>query len=311
MRGLVLVEKIAGTQDGVITATQCLESGLSRGQIRTLCRRKQFRRLFWGTYLVNADLFGQPTARSRIRAALLSSGRSGVAILDSAAALLGIAGASPGDQPVHVAHPPEMGRRQRLVDRDLHFHQIAVAETDLTVIDGMRVTTAIRTVADLLLRLDRMSAVATVDSALSRGLLLPGDVDEVRGLLVGRRRAASAAGWLEEVDGRAESPLETRSRLRCVDGGVAPDDLQVEIFDDYGNFIGRVDMLWRRGRIVGEADGAEYHDRPAALFRDRQRQNALVVAGYKVIRFTWQDTQNPGDIPAMVRAALTSAPPRS
>ena len=297
-----LIENIAAGQDGIITARQCLEVGFSRNQIATLCRRKQLRRLFWGTYLVNADLVGEPSSRTRVRSALLSAG--GVAIRDTAAELLGIAGAFPGDRPVHIACPVGSGRRQRVVDRDLRYHEVTLRPSEITVVDEMRVSSVVRTLADLLLSLDRLSAVSAVDSALQRGLLQPQDLAAVRDALAGRHRGEMAADWIGDVNARAESPLETRSRLRCVDGGVPPDELQAEILDGEGNFLARVDMLWRAGRVIGEADGAEFHDRPDALYRDRERQNALISAGFKVIRFTWKDTVRPGDIPEMVRTAL-------
>ena len=83
-------------------------------------------------------------------------------------------------------------------------------------------------------------------------------------LLFGRRGAAKARGWIEQADGRAESPLETRARLRCADGGVPPDELQAVIADASGRVLARVDLLWRAARLIGEADGGEVHDRPDA-----------------------------------------------
>lgn len=302
---------VAAGQDGVITARQCLDLGLSRNQIATLCRRRHLQRLFWGTYLVNADLVGEPSARTRIRSALLSAGTSGVAVLDTAAELLGIAGARPGDRPVHVACPPGSGRRQRVVDRDLRYREQRIVPAEVMVIDGMRVSSAARTVADLILDRDRLTAVSILDSALNRGLITFAELEDVAGNLAGRRGAGPGGGVLRDADARAESPLETRARLRSADGGVPPDDLQAHIYDGTGTFLARVDMLWRRYRVIGEADGAEIHDRPDALYRDRERQNALVAAGFTVIRFTWADTLRPTDIPDMVRAAQSAALHRS
>jgi very-short-patch-repair endonuclease len=43
-----------------------------------------------------------------------------------------------------------------------------------------------------------------------------------------------------------------------------------------------------------------------SLFRrDRQRQNAVVLAGWTVLRFTWHDlTQRPNEVIAEIRLAL-------
>ncbi|MCP2325947.1 hypothetical protein HDA40_004454 [Hamadaea flava] len=168
----------------------------------------------------------------------------------------------------------------------------------------MLTTTVVRTLADLLLHVDRMSAVSALDSALFQGLVTPAELDSVEGLIRGRRNAVVSRTWLGLADGRAESPLETRGRLVCVDARVAPDSLQAEIRRADGTVVARADMLWSKSRLIGEADGAEFHDRPDALYRDRERQNELVALGYTVIRFTWQDTLDPERLPAIIRRFL-------
>jgi hypothetical protein len=60
-------------------------------------------------------------------------------------------------------------------------------------------------------------------------------------------------------------------------------------------------MLWSARNLIAKADGAQFHDRPDALFRNRLRQNELISAGSAVIRFTWEDTLSAVRLPAMVR----------
>jgi hypothetical protein len=158
--------------------------------------------------------------------------------------------------------------------------------------------------ADLLLDHNRYTSVPAVDAAIHHGLLCSDELAAVEALLRRRRGAVHAREALDLVDGRAESPLESRGRLRCVDANLKPDALQAELHGPDGRFIGRVDMLWSSRRLVAEADGAQFHDQPDALFRDRARQNELIAAGYAVVRFTWEDTLSAGRIPSMVRAAL-------
>jgi hypothetical protein len=66
-------------------------------------------------------------------------------------------------------------------------------------------------------------------------------------------------------------------------------------------------MAWTRARVVGEADGAEAHDNPVAVFRDRKRQNDIVKAGFIPLRFTWDDTLNVDYIPNVIRAAIAQS----
>ncbi|WP_421735415.1 hypothetical protein [Cellulomonas sp.] len=157
--------------------------------------------------------------------------------------------------------------------------------------------------------LPRPHAIAVLDDVLHRGLLSKEDLAGVRLRLRGRRGSAMAASWWQLVDGRAESPLETFARLRCVDAGVPPDELQVEIRSQDGRLLGRGDLGWRlrNGRwLIAEIDGREFHEAPEALLRDRVRQNALITSGrVEVLRFTSDDARSRTVIPMTVRAALT------
>lgn len=304
---MLAVQRLAERQDGLITAAQCRELRLSTGDVRRLIRQGVWRTLSRGVYLVDADLRGAvPTApKALVRAGVLSCGPNAVAVLESAAAVYGLHGLRP-EARVHVSLPGNLAVPKRLADTTIVPHQLALSDGDVVVVDGIPVTTPLRTVADLLLKVDRFAAVSVLDSALHLGLLDTADVAELPRLMFGRRGAVVARTWLEQADGRAESPLETRARLRCVDAGVPPDDLQAVIHGG-GEVLARVDMLWRRARLIGEADGGEVHDRPEAVFRDRQRQNALINAGYRIVRFTWADTLDPQVIPQTVRRALSMA----
>lgn len=176
---------------------------------------------------------------------------------------------------------------------------------------GIMATDPLRTIADLILRADRYTSVSLLDSALNRGLVSAAGLERVPSLLRGRRGAVAARACLTEANGLAQSPLETRTRLRCVDGKVPPDALQVELRDRDGYLLGIGDMGWRSGRIVAEADGRAPHGSPAALFADRHRQNRLLNAGWTVLRFTWSDTLRSDYIPWVVRQAIAAARPRS
>jgi very-short-patch-repair endonuclease len=300
-----LIRATANAQDGVIAARQCRHLGMSPEYVKTLCRRGHWHRLFRGAYLVDADL-RPPPARAVIRAGLLSAGQRAVAVLDSAAAIHGIGGLATPDGTVHVNLPGDGARAKRLVDRTLALHQLTIDPADVCVVDGMRVTTPLRTVADLILRTGRYQAVSVLDSALHQDLIGDDAIATLPGLIAGRRGAVRARRWITEADSRAASPLETRVRLRCVDGRVAPDVLQHPVYRQ-GRLLGIADLAWLPARLLAEADGVGVHDRPDAVFRDRWRQNELANAGWTILRFTWEDTFRTGYIAHVVRAALGRA----
>ncbi|WP_308167513.1 type IV toxin-antitoxin system AbiEi family antitoxin domain-containing protein [Catellatospora tritici] len=302
---MLAVQRLVERQDGLITAAQCRNLNLSTGQVKWYLRRGMWRTVSRGVYLVDADLRADTSldAKALVRAAVLTGGPHAVAVLESAAVVHGLHGLRPESR-LHVSLPGKLAVPRRLGDTSVVPHQFTLADDEVAVVDGITVTTPLRTVADLMLKVDRLAAVSVLDSALNKGLLTEDDLPELHGSIARRRGAVHARAWIDLANGLAESPLETRSRLRCVDGKVPPDELQAVITDATGRPIARVDLLWRAARVIGEADGGEIHDRPEAVFRDRERQNALVNEGYRVIRFTWRDTLDPRTIPETVRRAL-------
>jgi very-short-patch-repair endonuclease len=69
----------------------------------------------------------------------------------------------------------------------------------------------------------------------------------------------------------------------------------------------RVDFLWPEFRLIVETDGLRYHRTPSQQGKDRVRDQALVVAGFTVLRFTHaQVTFEPERVIETLRAVSTS-----
>lgn len=69
-----------------------------------------------------------------------------------------------------------------------------------------------------------------------------------------------------------------------------------------------LDICFRRLKIAVEIDGRDHQRDITTFVRDRERQNALVLAGWTVLRFTWQDLdQHPQRVVAQVRSAIEAA----
>jgi hypothetical protein len=302
-----IVRGIAASQDGVVAVGQCRAAGITDGQLKRLCRERRWLRLNRGVYFVDADSTEDPPRAAVIRAALLSAGPRAVAVLGTAAELHGVAGMP--SSAVHVSLPGPKARPRRYSETDIGLHQLVLLPDQITTVNGMRVTTAVRTVADLMTRTARLVAVSVLDSSLHHRLLTADDLDDLRGLISGHRGAASAMRWVQDADPRAESPLETRVRLRAADANLPPDDLQYRVRDPHGQVVAIGDLAWLRplGSVIGEADGVAAHDNPSAVFRDRARQNNIVAAGFAVVRFTWRDTLDPVTVPRTLHAAFRRA----
>jgi very-short-patch-repair endonuclease len=59
--------------------------------------------------------------------------------------------------------------------------------------------------------------------------------------------------------------------------------------------------------VLVEVDGWAYHRDLPAFRRDQERQNALVLAGWTVLRVNWHDLEaDPDGVLATVRAATAA-----
>ncbi|WP_112605715.1 type IV toxin-antitoxin system AbiEi family antitoxin domain-containing protein [Micromonospora noduli] len=306
MDALDVVRQVAAVRDGVVTLGQARAAGLTTHEVQRLCRAGHWRVVARGAYLVDADRYDGVPRAARIRAAVASFGPAAAAVLATAAELHGLAGLRTTDV-IDLSVPGPIARPARVAHPEVVVHQLVIKPGQLVRVNGITATEPLRTLADVSLRVDRFSAVSVLDSALNRRLVTTDDLLSIPRLIRGRRGAVAARGYLSEADGRAQSPLETRTRLRCVDGRVPPDALQLEVRDEDGYLLGVGDLGWRGPRVLAEADGRGPHSAPGAVYADRRRQNRLVNAGWTVLRFTWQDTLRPDYIPWTVRQAIAAA----
>ncbi|MFI7588177.1 DUF559 domain-containing protein [Spongisporangium articulatum] len=71
-----------------------------------------------------------------------------------------------------------------------------------------------------------------------------------------------------------------------------------------GVIVAVADVLFAAARLVVEVDGWAAHGSREAFVNDRRRQNLLMNAGYRVLRFTWDDLVNrPREVLAEITAA--------
>ena len=166
----------------------------------------------------------------------------------------------------------------------------------------LRMTSRLRTCADLGRREPLVEAVVVLDMATHarwvtvQQLRLWGDAHAgYRG--VDRLRRA-----IELVEPATESPMETRLRLLLVKAGLPEPNVQVPLHDRQGLFLGRPDLYYPLQRLAIEYDGSGHRESLAA---DNRRQNRLIDAGYRILRFTAGDVLNtPESVVRLVRSSL-------
>ena len=199
--------------------------------------------------------------------------------------------------PIDVTIPKSIGvtTRSGMVVRRSRLRPDEVVERN-----GFRVTTIVRTLLDLSHRLTLTDSVMVADMALHAQLVTRealmwslGGYTGTRGVKALRRVAAHA-------EPAAESPMETRLRMLLVLAGLPRPQAQVPIYGGTGEFLGRPDLYYSSKRLAVEYDGAIHRDK---LVEDNRRQNRLVDAGVRLLRFTASDIYNsPDSVVGLVRA---------
>jgi very-short-patch-repair endonuclease len=202
-------------------------------------------------------------------------------------------------EPIEVTIPEPFGSSRRASTR---VRRACLATEEVVTRRSLPTTSVIRTVVDLGGRDPLTEGVVAADLFLHAGLV---NLDEL-GSYVAEHPGAKGIARLRRVIGLAEpkteSVMETRLRMLLMLAGLPRPEVQVSIHDDRGRLMGRPDLLFRARRLVIEYDGGNHRDR---LVDDNRRQNRLINAGFRLLRFTAADVYGSPDLVAMqVRVGL-------
>jgi hypothetical protein len=224
-----------------------------------------------------------------------------------------------GDWPheVHVTAGPVSGGRSR---NGVRKHALLLRDEDVIEIGGLLVTSIARTVLDLAVSADHLTAMMAVDRALlvdRFGRRPPLATREE--LFAAYERAGNFRGHIraarvfEAGACRSESPLESVSRANMRVIGCPEPELQVSYFDHEG-YIGDGDFSWPAFNLIGEADGDAKYLSPALrgdrsadqiVLDEKVREDRLRALPKNVTRWRWRTGVNPAALRAhLVRAGI-------
>ncbi|HEY8951651.1 MAG TPA: DUF559 domain-containing protein [Candidatus Dormibacteraeota bacterium] len=207
----------------------------------------------------------------------------------------------PPCDPIEVTMPESGGSSRRA---GAAVCRAALGTDEIVLRRRLPTTSALRTSLDLGGRTPLTEGVVAADLFLHAELV---SMDELRNY-VAEHPGVKGVARLRRVVGlaepEAESPMETRLRMLLVNAGLPRPEVQVSIHDASGRFIGRPDLLYRKHCLAIEYDGGNHRDR---MVEDNRRQNGLVGAGYRLLRFTAADVYAAPDTVAMqVRHSLAT-----
>jgi hypothetical protein len=203
--------------------------------------------------------------------------------------------------PIEVTIPEPFGSGRRA---GASVCRSALAADEIVLRRRLPTTSALRTAVDLGGRSPLTAGVVAVDLFLHAELVTMAELRDYVADHPGAKGIARLRRVVDHAEPKAESAMETRLRMLIVIAGLPRPEVQVDIHDDRGRFLGRPDLLYRRQRLAIEYDGGNHRDR---MVDDNRRQNGLVGAGYRLLRFTAADVYGTPDSVAMqVRLGLVN-----
>src|SRR5436190_17054405 len=259
----------------LFTTAEANDRGLSRAALRWGERTGRWRRIDINVYAEGPE---PPSALDAARAAALATG--GIAGGCVAGVLLALDAVELRGPDVSVP----LGRNGRP-----GFRRRTVSPEHVVRIEGIACTDGPQTLIDLAAALDDLRWEQALESGLRKRLLSIDDLvswpARVRGMsrvrrVLALRRPAGAPP--------TESLLETLMvQLARTVPGLGPPVRQLEVFDEHGQFVARVDLAWPELGLFIELDGQQHLGQPVY---DARRETAVVAAtGWLCGRFTWTE----------------------
>jgi very-short-patch-repair endonuclease len=286
------IAALAGAQGGVVSREQLISLGLGRGAIGRRVRGGRLHRLHRGVYAVGHRVVNR---EGRWRAAVLAAGPGAVLSHASAAAAWDLRG--DGGSRVDVSIGP--GGRAKRAGLTLHRRRLTARE--VTTLRGVPITTVPRTLLDLAAQgLEGRPLESLIDRAEHRRLLDFTDLHRLAQANPARPGTpalrAVLAGYTATAPTRSE--LEERFLALCDAHGIRRPRTNERVHGI------EVDFHWPEKDLVVEVDGYAWHRSPTTLAIDHERDVNLVLAGKRVLRFSFEQVI---ERPAYVAGAVTRA----
>jgi very-short-patch-repair endonuclease len=285
--------------DGLVTTAQALGCGISHGRLGRLVAGGLLVRIHQGVLGLPVV---EPSLKRRALAACLACGLPTVASHRTAGGLWGI---TPEPDVIEVAVP----RDRRSGRNGLIAHRVPLDNQDITTLDGVPVTRVERTLCDLAGVLNESQIERGIDEALRAGRTSPRRLLSCVHRLPKRKGRATVIRLAEDRAGLGvpESELESAA-IRLFRRARLPEptrQLRVQI---EGRRY-RLDLAYPEKRLAIELEGRAPHWGQERWQGDHDRRNALELAGWRPIYFTWQDvTERPTRVVFRVAEALGLRP---
>jgi hypothetical protein len=284
MAGRAIAE-LAARQHGVVSVLQLRGLGLDRHWVRRRVESGLLHSVYLGVYSVGVPhVFG----RGRYLAAVMACGHGAKLSHRSAADLWGL---RPNANRLEVTVT-----KNRAGPPGVHVHRTRMLDPqDLTVHDGIPVTSVARTLLDLSAVVKPHELAAAIDRAERLRLFDLRAVTDVLERANGRRGARGLRNAVAAYEPSTQkSELERRFKTLLKTATDMPNPLfNAAVEGETGTH--EVDAFWPQQRLAVQLDGFEFHRTRRDRERDADSDADLELAGLRVMRLTWDDVAVHGE----------------
>jgi very-short-patch-repair endonuclease len=266
--------------DRPFTLVEAARLGLTPARLRCAVEAGSVRRILHGVYL-RGDV--ELTVHVRLAAASRVVSRDAVACDRTAAWIWGVDAFSFRElDGVPALETFVLRGRHRTSRAETRGGVRDLMPCDWVEIDGVKVTTPLRTALDLGCCLNRREALAAMDALMRAHGFTRRELTKALPRYRRRRGVVQLRELVPLVDPRAESQRESWTRLEMHDFGLPTPQLQWWVEVD-GVPTYRLDLAYPHARIAVEYDGAEHHTSVEDRARDDVRRAWLRAHGWIVI----------------------------
>lgn len=294
--------RVIAMTEGVFLRREVLAAGYDDKRIAGMLRAKVWHRVRQGAYCF-ADVWWASTreARHLILARAVLRTTPGPVVLSHTTALL-VHGIAVWGADLTRVHVTRLDKGAGRTERDVQHHVGLLHESEVIHVGGLPVVVAARAVIEACTLLTQQSALVSADSALNLCTCTPDELHRTFRDMNHWPGSQHIHVVLHHMDGRAESPGETRARFLFWWQGLPRPDLQFRVYDG-GELVAVTDFVWHAQKTFGEFDGKvkygrllrEGEDAGDAVFREKIREDLVRdLTGYGCGRLVWLDLDRPG-----------------
>ena len=303
--------------DGLVRLRRDLiAAGLTDKQIDRLVRAKVLKRIRYGAF-VDGAVWERltPGDRHRLLARAVLARAHGATALTHVSSIIerGLPLWGFSLEVVHTTRttPERAGRRQR----DWVPHRAVLGEQDREEVNGVVVSTAARAAFETTTIAGVERSLVTVNRLLHAGAMT---TDELAAQVETHRwwpGSLTSDLVLRLADGRLESVGEDRFSYLAYKQGLPKPDPQLEVHDEQGTLVARLDFAWPELNVFLEFDGRVKYERyrregetlDEFLMREKKREELVcLLTGWVCIRIGWADLAHPEQLATRIRGVMAA-----